>query len=75
MDYHLATEHPDVRGSHGWLHAVPHHDDAALTVCGLPVGALSDWRILPFPDLGEPAFAHCPGCTEGVTYFRRRDPR
>jgi hypothetical protein len=43
--------------------------DVAVTVCGLPVGALVDWPDIVFPDEPEEA-AYCTGCAEGVAHDR-----
>lgn len=69
MHFHLATEPSSSRDPDGWAHAVPDIPDAAVTVCGLPVGALIDWPDVTFPD--QPAeHAYCPGCGAGVAHDR-----
>jgi hypothetical protein len=63
--FHLATEPPSERGPEGWAHAVADVPDIALTVCGLPVGALTDWPTVVFPDEAS-NIAYCPACLSFV---------
>jgi hypothetical protein len=72
VDFHLATEPPS--SSHGWAHAVSNSPDVRLTVCGLPVGALVQWRDVPIPDAHEDDAAYCSRCTAGVARHRLDEP-
>jgi hypothetical protein len=55
----------DCRGGH----AVVDSPDADLTVCGFPVGALTDWPTIRFPNDAADV-SYCPGCRAGAAHDR-----